>query len=142
MAAFDLLVSNTDRFATDRVNLQNVDLRGQGAGQQGVSLDIVDNSADARMDAARPWDGEAEFRDPTAWSQKIVGDMCDQLHVPQLYFMTVLQEFVTGFNAAKATLKQNEWNYRRLGAPQLGGRGQGAAGSHAYKIIAERLSFI
>jgi hypothetical protein len=132
MGAFDLLVSNADRFKPEGVNLQNVDLRGQ----QGVSLDVVDPNT--RLDKAFPWEGEQIFRNPVEWAQRVVGEMCDQLHIPAMYFNNVLHDFTTGFNAAKQTLKGNEANYRVLG-PQLGGRGQAAGGSHAYGIIAARL---
>jgi len=132
MAAFDLLVSNNDRFAPDRVNLQNVDMTGQ----QGVSLDVVDPNS--RLDKAFPWEGEANFMAPAAWAQEIVGGMCDSLHVPQMYFAVVLQEFLTGFAAAKTHLKGQEGTYRALG-PRLGGHGQAQAQSHTYGIMATRL---
>jgi len=132
MAAFDMLVSNTDRFKPEGVNLQNVDLRGQ----QGVSLDLVDPNS--RLDSALPWEGEQIFKAPAEWAMKVVGEMCDTLHIPRLYFQVVLQDFMTGFTSGKQFLKAREAQYRALG-PQLGGRGQAAAGSHTYGIIAARL---
>jgi len=132
MAAFDLLVSNNDRFKPEGVNLQNVDMTGQ----QGVSLDVVDPNS--RLDKPFPWEGEAIFRTPAAWAQTVVGEMCDELHIPQLYFQTVLQDFRNGFTAGKQFLKGQEANYRALG-PQLGGHGQAQARSHTYGIIAARL---
>jgi hypothetical protein len=132
MAAFDILVSNNDRFKPDGVNLQNVDMRGQ----QGVSLDVVDPNS--RLDRPFPWEGEPIFRAPATWAQDVVGEMCDKLHIPGMYFQVVLGDFLTGFNAGKQFLKGQEANYRARG-PQLGGRGQAQARSHTYGVIAARL---
>ena len=132
MAAFDLLVSNNDRFSPTDVNLENIDLHGG----QGVSLDVVDPNSP--LLGTERWEGEAEFRNPAAWAQARVGELCDALHINPLYFAQVLAAFTAGFVAAKTQLKAQEGNYRNLGQ-LLGGRGQAAGGSRTYRVIAARL---
>ena len=83
MAAFDMLVSNNDRFRPEGVNLQNVDLHGT----QGVSLDVVDPNTPLRTPDT--WEGEAIFGAPTTWALNTVGGMCDTLGVNRLYLQTV-----------------------------------------------------
>ena len=119
MAAFDLLVSNNDRFSPTGVNLENIDLHGA----QGVSLDVVDPNSP--LLGTERWEGEAEFRAPAAWAQARVGELCDALHINPLYFAQVLAAFTAGFVAAKTQLKAQEGNYRGLGQ-LLGGHGQPA----------------
>jgi Domain of unknown function (DUF4157) len=131
MAAFDLLVSNNDRFSATDVNLENVDLRGG----QGVSLDVVDPNSPLLK--AEPWEGEAAVRNPATWGQQRVGEMCDSLHINPLFFGNVLDAFMAGFVAGKTQLKAQEVQFQRLGL-QLQGRGQ-AAGSLTYRVMAARL---
>lgn len=132
MAAFDMLVSNNDRFNPDGVNLENVDVRAL----QGVSLDVVDSNSPLK--SALPWEGWAIYRDPAAWSLKTVGEMCDRFGVLPLYFHSLLDAFRTGFAQAKATLAAQEPALRAQG-PRLQGRGQAATGIKACGYIATRL---
>ena len=132
MAAFDMLVSNNDRFRPEGVNLQNVDLHGT----QGVSLDVVDPNTPLRTPDT--WEGEAIFGAPTTWALNTVGGMCDTLGVNRLYLQTVLNAFLTGFQLAKTQLKAQEQQYRAQGMT-LAGHGQAAAGSPTYAVIARRL---
>ena len=135
MAAFDLLVSNNDRFSDDDVNLQNVDMRGL----QGVSLDVVDPNSP--LLAVDPWEGEAPLNNPTPWAQDIVGKMFDRLFMYPMHFNPMLHAFLGGFNTAKAQLKAQHAYFRGRGL-MLGGHGQAVAGSRTYRIIAVRLGRI
>jgi hypothetical protein len=134
MAAFDILVSNNDRFRprdkTQPVNLENLSRRGD----EGVSLDVVDPNSP--LPSADPWDGEDVFKNPDTWAKGIVEYICDT--VPLIYHPMMLSEFIAGFKAGKTLLKSKQQTYRLL-AIKVGAKHQISA-NVTYQALANRLA--
>jgi hypothetical protein len=133
MAAFDILVSNNDRFRphdkTQPVNLENLSVRGD----EGVSLDVVDPNSP--LPSADPWDGEDVFKSPDECAKGTVAYICDT--VPLIYHPMMLAEFIAGFKAAKALLKSKQQEFTLRGISRSP-KGQISA-NVTYQSLAARL---
>ncbi len=134
MAAFDMLVSNTDRFHLSGVNLENVDFK-LGT-EEGVSLDIVDPTTHLTV-ADVTWKEIDIYKKPDEWAEKTVKWMLPVLSIGESSgILWALPEFLKGFAAAKTAFDSMQADLRRKVLSLS--KDPGAAAP--YKVIVRRLN--